>query len=387
MKTLKIGAAFASLLAMGAPIAASASTAHNIVLVPGAFTDKSSWDKVARLLRAKGFKVTEVDIPMTSLESDVAATRKVLDAQNGATVLVGHSWGGVVIGEVGDSPKVKSLVYVAAFAPDKGESVQALSANGPPTEGLKAVHPDAQGFLSVDPVAFPHVFVGDVSASEGAALAEKQKPMGVEQTWGRSGSETHLTGVQAPVHDSGSHLEDAVGALRRPPHLSSLVHARVDQAVDDGLRPGAGDTQPGPIPAAVVHQRRRIQGEICPKLASELDKALDTGLAVWGIQPDRVSSHIRDVTQRAASLIAVAVPDQVAQSRDIEVDVLKWALLLQVRAEEAGQSLLDMPHSHRDMEPIQDMFHPIARGETDAFDKRGITVTQYGDIATRQPSS
>jgi pimeloyl-ACP methyl ester carboxylesterase len=130
MKTFAIGA-LGAILAMGAPIAASAATARNVVLVPGAFTDKSSWDKVARLLRQKGFKVTEVDIPLTSLEADVAATREVLDAQTGATVLVGHSWGGVVIGEVGDSPKVKSLVYVSAFAPDKGESVQALSANGP----------------------------------------------------------------------------------------------------------------------------------------------------------------------------------------------------------------------------------------------------------------
>jgi pimeloyl-ACP methyl ester carboxylesterase len=148
MKMLTVGAALAAGLAMGAPIAASAATARNVVLVPGAFTDKSSWDKVAHLLRNKGFKVTEVDIPLTSLDADVAVTRKTLEAQNGATVLVGHSWGGVVIGEAGDSPKVKALVYVAAFAPDKGESVQALSSSGPPTEGLKEVHPDAQG-LSV----------------------------------------------------------------------------------------------------------------------------------------------------------------------------------------------------------------------------------------------
>ncbi len=133
-----------ALQAIGAPIAASAATAHNVVLVPGAFTDKSSWDKVAHLLREKGFKVTEVDIPLTSLEADVAATRKVLDAQHGATVLVGHSWGGVVIGETGDDSKVKALVYVAAFAPDKGETIQALSSHGPQTEGLKAVHPDAK---------------------------------------------------------------------------------------------------------------------------------------------------------------------------------------------------------------------------------------------------
>jgi pimeloyl-ACP methyl ester carboxylesterase len=166
-----------ALQAIGAPIAAAAATAHNVVLVPGAFTDKSSWDKVAHLLREKGFKVTEVDIPLTSLEADVAATRKVLDAQHGATILVGHSWGGVVIGEAGDDPKVKALVYVAAFAPDKGETVQALSSKGPPTEGLKSVHPDAKGFLSVDPAAFPHVFVGDVPAAEGAELAKKQKPI------------------------------------------------------------------------------------------------------------------------------------------------------------------------------------------------------------------
>src|ERR1700728_4571981 len=122
MKILTVGAALAAILAMGAPVAVSAATAQNVVLVPGAFTDKSSWDKVAHLLREKGFKVTEVDIPLTSLDADVAATRKVLDAQHGATILVGHSWGGVVIGEAGDDPKVKSLVYVAAFAPDKGES-------------------------------------------------------------------------------------------------------------------------------------------------------------------------------------------------------------------------------------------------------------------------
>jgi pimeloyl-ACP methyl ester carboxylesterase len=165
------------LQAIGAPIAASAATAHNVVLVPGAFTDKSSWNKVAHLLREKGFKVTEVDIPLTSLDADVAATRKVLDAQHGATVLVGHSWGGVVIGEAGDDSKVKALVYVAAFAPDKGETLKALTGNGPPTEGLKAVRPNAKGFLSIDPAAYPHVFVGDVPVTEGEELAKKQLPI------------------------------------------------------------------------------------------------------------------------------------------------------------------------------------------------------------------
>jgi pimeloyl-ACP methyl ester carboxylesterase len=177
MNVIKIGAAVAALLAGAAPVAASAATARNVVLVPGAFTDKHSWDKVALLLRAKGFKVTAVDIPLTSLDDDVAATRAVLDAQKGPTVLVGHSWGGVVIGEAGDSPKVTSLVYVSAFAPEKGESVQGLSSTGPQTEGLKAVRPDARGYLSLDPAAFPRVFVGDVPAAEGEKLATQQKPI------------------------------------------------------------------------------------------------------------------------------------------------------------------------------------------------------------------
>jgi pimeloyl-ACP methyl ester carboxylesterase len=174
MKTFALCSTLAAVLVMGAPDTACATTAHNVVLVHGAFTDKSSWDKVARLLRKRGFKVTEVENPLTSLENDVAATSKALDAQHGATVLVGHSWGGVVIGEAGDIPKVTSLVYVAAFAPDKGESVQALGSNSPPTEGLKAVRPDDKGFLSVDPAAFAHVFVGDVPAAEGAELATRQ---------------------------------------------------------------------------------------------------------------------------------------------------------------------------------------------------------------------
>ena len=177
MKLLNVTAAVAALLTVVSPLSAEAATARNVVLVPGAFTSAASWDKVARILRGKGFNVTEVAIPLTSLDADVAATRKALAAQKGPTVLVGHSWGGVVIGEVGDSPKVKALVYVAAFAPDKGETVQALSNQGPPTEGLKAVRPDANGLLSIDPEAYPHVFVGDVPAAEGAALAKQQIPI------------------------------------------------------------------------------------------------------------------------------------------------------------------------------------------------------------------
>lgn len=177
MKLCYSAAALAAALATCAPIAANAAMVHNVVLVHGAFASPSSWDKVAAILRTKGLTVSEVAIPMTSLEADVDATRKAVEAQKGPCILVGHSWGGVVIGEAGDSPEVKALVYVAAFAPDKGESVQALSSNGPPTEGQKEVHADAKGLLTVDPAAFPRVFVGDVPVAEGAALAKQQMPI------------------------------------------------------------------------------------------------------------------------------------------------------------------------------------------------------------------
>ena len=218
MKMIAVSA-LSAILAMGAPIAASAATAHNVVLVPGAFTDKSSWDKVAHLLRQKGFKVTAVDIPLTSLDDDVAATHKVLDAQTGATVLVGHSWGGVVIGEAGDSPKVKALVYVAAFAPDKGETLQALTANGPPTDGLRAVRPDAKGFLSIDPAAYPHVFVGDAPEAEGAKLAMSQKPI--------NGAAFGAPAVVAAWHSKPTYYAISANDLMVPPQAEGFFAQRM----------------------------------------------------------------------------------------------------------------------------------------------------------------
>jgi pimeloyl-ACP methyl ester carboxylesterase len=220
MKLLAVCAAVGAILAMGEPGAATAATAHNVVLVPGAFTDKSSWNQVAHLLRQKGFKVTEVAIPLTSLDADVAATRKVLAAQHGATVLVGHSWGGVVIGEAGDIPKVKALVYVSAFAPDKGESVQSLSASGPPTEGEKAIHPDAKGFLSIDPAVYAHVFVGDVPAAEGEALAKKQLPI--------SAAAFAAKATVAAWHDKPTYYAISANDLLLPPQAEAFFAKRMN---------------------------------------------------------------------------------------------------------------------------------------------------------------
>ena len=156
--------------------APAATPPASVVLVHGAFAQSSSWDKVATLLRAKGITVTEVDNPLTSLADDVTATKAVLAAQTGPVVLVGHSWGGVVIGEAGDDPKIKALVYIAAFALDKGETITAISAGSPPPAGIQALRPDASGNLVVDPAQFPTVFAGDVPADEAATMAAAQIP-------------------------------------------------------------------------------------------------------------------------------------------------------------------------------------------------------------------
>ncbi len=161
---------------LGATPALAQEKAKNIVLVHGAFADESSWDKVAAILQTNGYKVTQVANPLTSLQDDVAATQAALDAQNGPTVLVAHSWGGVVIGEAGNDRKVKALVYVSAFGPDKGESLTKLLEGGAPSEGAKAIRPNAQGGLVFDPAAFPSLFAGDLPKTEAEAMAGKQLP-------------------------------------------------------------------------------------------------------------------------------------------------------------------------------------------------------------------
>ena len=181
MKTLFMSALMLSSTVMGiAPAFAQTTPTQaikNIVLVHGAFVDETSWDGVAAILTAKGYKVTPVKNPLTSLADDVAATNAVLDAQDGPTVLVGHSWGGVVIGEAGENPKVASLVYVSAFAPDKGETISALAASGPATPGVKAIRPDAKGCLTIDPTVFPRAVAGDLPKQIAEHLAGHQMPI------------------------------------------------------------------------------------------------------------------------------------------------------------------------------------------------------------------
>jgi pimeloyl-ACP methyl ester carboxylesterase len=154
----------------------AASVPKTVVLVHGAWADGSSWDKVIPLLQAKGLKVVAVQLPLTSLKDDVAATKRVLDDQTGPVILVGHSWGGMVITQAGDDPKVVALVYVAAFAPDEGQATGDLGKNLPPPPGLASVHPDAAGFLWVTPEGIARDFAPDLPARETKVMAATQKP-------------------------------------------------------------------------------------------------------------------------------------------------------------------------------------------------------------------
>jgi len=169
------GAAFASL---AAPAAAPDRAATTVVLVHGAFADGSSWERVIPLLQAKGLHVVSVQNPLSSLADDVAATRRVLYAQTGPVVLVGHSWGGIVISEAGSHERVKSLVYVAAFAPSEGQSASDLGKGYPTPPGLAFLVQDKQGFLTLSPEGMTRHFAQDLPAAQTRVMAATQGPIG-----------------------------------------------------------------------------------------------------------------------------------------------------------------------------------------------------------------
>jgi pimeloyl-ACP methyl ester carboxylesterase len=148
-----------------------------VVLVHGAFADGSSWDKVIPLLQARGLKVVAVQNPLTSLADDVAAAKRVIDAQTGPVILVGHSWGGTVITEAGGHDKVAALVFVAAFAPDVGESTADLGKNGPPPPGSASIRPDSAGFLYLTPEGVAKDFAQDLPAAQTKLMAVTQGPI------------------------------------------------------------------------------------------------------------------------------------------------------------------------------------------------------------------
>lgn len=173
--------AAASVLIAGAslPALASAAPAKNVVLVHGGFVDGSGWQGVYDILKKDGYTVTIVQNPTTSLADDVAVTKRVIAAQDGPVVLVGHSYGGVVVSEAGTDEKVKAVVYIAAFAPDKGESVASLIANPPPGAPVPPILPPVDGFLLLDKAKFAASFAADVAPEEAAFMADSQVPWGV----------------------------------------------------------------------------------------------------------------------------------------------------------------------------------------------------------------
>ncbi len=157
----------------------SDSGARNVVLVHGGFVDGSGWQAVHDLLTKEGYRVAVVQNPTLSLEDDVALTRRVIDQLDGQVVLVGHSYGGAVITEAGLHDQVAALVYIAAFAPDKGESVNTLIAGFPAGGPQPPILPPKDGFLFLDREKFPASFAGDLPTEQAAFMADSQVPWGV----------------------------------------------------------------------------------------------------------------------------------------------------------------------------------------------------------------
>jgi pimeloyl-ACP methyl ester carboxylesterase len=167
-----------------------------IVLVHGGFVDGSGWEGVYRSLTKDGYRVSIVQNPTTSLADDVAATKRVIAEQKGPVILVGHSYGGAVITEAGNDPSVEGLVYITAFAPDRGESVASLIKNPPPGAPVPPILPPTDGFLALDKAQFAASFAADVAPEQAEFMANSQVPWGVaalegavtEPAWARKPS-------------------------------------------------------------------------------------------------------------------------------------------------------------------------------------------------------
>ena len=160
--------------------ASGTGSVRNVVLVHGGFVDGSGWQGVYDALKKDGYVVSIVQNPTISLADDVAVTKRTLAVQDGPAILVGHSYGGVVITEAGNDPKVAGLVYIAAFAPDKGESVSSLIKNPPPGAPVPPIMPPRDGYLFLDRTKFRESFAADVSPEAASFMADSQVPWGLD---------------------------------------------------------------------------------------------------------------------------------------------------------------------------------------------------------------
>jgi pimeloyl-ACP methyl ester carboxylesterase len=210
---LVAGGLFAMQASQAAPVDNFKGT--NVVLVHGAFADGSSWDKVIPLLEARGLHVVAVQNPLTSLDDDVAATKRVIDEQSGPVVLVGHSWGGVVISEAGNDEKVKSLVYVAAFAPDSGQSIDDMTKGMAPPAWANELHKDAGGYLTLSTKAVLEDFAQDLPVAQRRVIAATQQP------WAASCISAKVT--KAAWHDRPSYFVVASQDRMIDPNLEQTM--------------------------------------------------------------------------------------------------------------------------------------------------------------------
>jgi pimeloyl-ACP methyl ester carboxylesterase len=230
-------------------------TDASVVLVHGGFVDGSGWQGVYDILKKDGYDVAIVQNPTVSLEGDVTATRQVLDTQAKPVILVGHSYGGAVITAAGTDPRVAALVYIAAFAPDKGESVQTLIASFPTDGPIPPILPPRDGYLFLDRDKFHEAFAGDLSASDAQFMADSQVPWGVgapaeavtepawrvKPSWYLVAKDDHM--IPPPAQRSmseraGATVVEAPGShaiyVSRPEAVASLIEQAAESLATSG---------------------------------------------------------------------------------------------------------------------------------------------------------
>jgi pimeloyl-ACP methyl ester carboxylesterase len=231
---------------------AGAAVRPTILLIHGAFVDGSGWEGVYRILRKDGYTVRVVQNPTTSLTDDVAATRRIIDAEKGPVLLVGHSYGGAVITEAGNNPRVTGLVYIAAFAPDNGESVASLIKPPAPGAPVLPILPPQEGFLFQDRTSFPASFGADVNAETAAFMADAQVPWGVDA---RDGAVTSASWKSKP-----SWYLVATDDRMIPPPAQRLMAKRAGATVTEA--PGSHAiyvSQPKVVAALIVKAAKGLE--------------------------------------------------------------------------------------------------------------------------------
>ena len=244
----------------------------NVVLVHGGFVDGAGWEGVYKILKKDGYNVSIVQNPTISLKDDVAATKRILAAQDAPAILVGHSYGGAVITEAGNDAKVAGLVYVAAFAPDKGESVARLIKDPPPDAPVPPILPPRDGFLFLDQAKFPASFAADVPKDQADFMANSQVPWGMdalnqeitEPAWKTKPSWYLLTTedrmIPPPAQRFMSKRAGATVVEVKASHAvyvskPEAVAALIEQAARDTRVVGAGGVSKEPLTSAsTAHQ-------------------------------------------------------------------------------------------------------------------------------------